>query len=281
MDCLVTSRDLIARLKAIWVRRVRKGHALFQDRYGLAYALEPTDDHAFYFRHRGWFEIGEQEFCRRYLKAGMTVVDVGAYIGIYTCLMAKLVEPSGHVHAFEPSAKSFARLQGNIARNRLTNVIANCQAVGSEQGQRHLFSYAPPFESLSSLVRPEVSRHEGVLKPGAQEVVEVVNLDWYCTDRSIDRIDLLKLDAEGAELEVLKGASGLLQREKIGAILFEVGQGSEHVEQCLTEHGFHLFAVAPDGSVEAASTIIPMGHANGLAIHRSAPVQREALTLAH
>ncbi len=272
---VVMSSGAGARFKAFVVRKLLRRPYLFKDRYGMRYRLEPTDDLALYFRHRGWFEEGEQEFCQRYLQPGMTAVDVGAYIGIYTCLMAKLVGPSGLVCAFEPSGRSFERLQGNVARNGLDNVMANRVAVGSGRGQCRLFSYVPPLESLSSLVHAEVTRRGRVVKPETTELVEIVSLDEYCGERDIRRIDLLKLDAEGAELNVLLGAQRLLADERIVTVLFEVGAESESVIQHLSMSGFQLFTVDVNGSLEPVAKSGMAGHMNGVAVHDSLAGRKE------
>jgi len=276
MDRLVTPasnglrlRGLHARWRAFWVRRVLRRSIVFRDRYGIQYALEPTDDLALYFTHRGWFEAAEQEFCRRYLRAGMTVFDVGAYIGVYTCLMASLVGPKGAVHAFEPVPESFERLCGNLALNRLTNVVANRLALFSRAGSQQLHVYAPPFQSLSSVVHAERARAGGSLRANPGMSVEAVRLDDYCRTRSVARIDLLKVDVEDAEHDVLVGAQGLLAEARIGCLLFEVGVRAGQVVDRLRGDGFQFFAVDPDGSLELIPEAAVAHLSNAVALHRS------------
>ena len=258
-----------ARLKAFWVRRVLRKRVLFRDRYGLAYFLEPTDDLALFFSHGGWFEAAEQEFCRKHLKPGMTAMDVGAYIGMFTCLMAKQVGPQGQVHAFEPSQRNYQRLCENLAVNGFQNVSANRQAVFSGNGLRALFCYEAPFESLSSLVRHKLIRERYVLGPASEEQVEMISLDEYCEKSAIKRIDLLKVDAEEAEPEVLAGAHHLLSQERVGALLFEVGTEIAQVLDRLKGHGFRFFALAPDGSPLPVTESEISRAVNGIAIHGS------------
>ncbi len=244
-------RRLVARLRAFWVRRLLRAPVRFTDRHGLSYTLYPTDDLELYFRHRGWFEVGEQEFCRRYLLPGMTAFDVGAYIGVYTCFMARLVGPTGQVHAFEPSRATHQRLLDNIRMNGIANAVANCQAAYSGSARVPLFLYGPPLESLSSLVHRQTVRGGTVIRPASEVSAEAVSLDDYCERREIDRIDLLKLDAEGAEPEVLTGAERLLGRASIRTVLFEVGAGIERLLDRLEARGFRFFTVGHDGSLTA------------------------------
>ena len=261
--------QLASRLKAIWIRRVHRRRVLFQDRYGLHYYLNPTDDLELFFSHRGWFEVAEQEFCRRHLNPGMTVVDVGAYIGMFTCLMAKQVLPQGQVHAFEPSQRSYQRLCENLAVNSFQNVTVNRQAVFSGNGDRALYCYGAPFESLSSVVRHELSREHNVLRSVSEEQVGTVSLDDYCEKWAIRRIDLLKIDAEGAEPEVFAGADQLLSQGRIRAVLFEVGPGVRQELDRLKSHGFRFSVLSPDGSLLPASESKVSRAVNIIAVHES------------
>jgi FkbM family methyltransferase len=262
-------RDVRARWRAFWVRRVLRRPIVFRDRYGIQYALEPTDDLALYFTHRGWFEEPEQEFCRRYLRAGMTVFDVGAYIGVYTCFMAALVGPRGAVHAFEPFPESFERLRRNLTLNGLTNVVANRQALFSRSGTQRLHVYVPPFQSLSSVVHAERARAGGSLRAKLDMSVEAVSLDDYCRARAVTHIDLLKLDVEDAEVDVLAGAPGLLAEARIGCLLFEIGTRAGQVVERLRADGFQFFAAGPDGSLEPILEGAVARMSNAVALHRS------------
>jgi FkbM family methyltransferase len=242
---------------------------LFRDRYGLRYSLEPSDDLALYFLHRGWFEEADQEFCRAYVKPGMSVIDVGAYIGMYACFLAKLVGPDGRVHAFEPVPRSCKRLIENIARNELTNVSINQEAISSGDGPGSLFVYDPPFESFSSLMHEERIRRDGLLKSTTKMVVSTTSLDAYCRNRGISRIDLLKLDAEGAEADIVKGAHSLLREGRVGAVLFEVGTGGKAVMEYLKQHDFCFYAINADGTLQQVKDSCGDRGVNLVALHQS------------
>ncbi len=267
-----------AHLRAWWVKKVRKTPIEFRDRYGLLYGLEPTDDLTLYFTHGGWFEEAEQEFCRAFLRPGMTVFDVGAYIGIFTCLMGTLVTEQGQVHAFEPSPRSYDRLVANIARNGLGNVVPQQQAVHGDSGQLKLYAYAPPYESLSSLVHRQTVRQGRPLERDTEHLVQAVTLDDYCEAKGIRRVDFLKLDAEGAEGEVLRGAQRLLKEGRIGAMLLEVGTEIRQVLEPLRPCGFSLFSVNENGSTSLADEARLLKCRNVVALHHSAPIPAQIST---
>jgi FkbM family methyltransferase len=204
-------------------------------------------------RHRGWLEEAEPAFVVQYLRPGMTAVDVGAYMGVYSCLMGKLVGPEGRVHAFEPSPTSFQRLLGNLELNGLTNVVANRQAVSDRSGTLALHCYPPPFESLNSVVHRELARGGTALGRVADEPVQAVSLDEYADRSALARIDFLRLDAEGAEVEILHGARRLIMREAVRCLLVNVSDDRQRVMELLAAHGFRFFTPARGGALEPAA----------------------------
>ncbi len=273
----MSALDWPARLRSAWRRRLVSGPTRFRDRHGLTYLLEPTDDVELYRRHHGWFEEAEQAFVVRHLRPGMTAVDVGAYIGVYTCLMARLVGPGGRVHAFEPSTTSFARLCRHVELNGLANVVANRQAVAGESGRLALRCYPPPFESLSSLVRRELVRSGRAIPPMREEPVEAVSLDDYAARAGLGRIDLLKLDAEGAELRILRGCRRLLAREAIRALLIEVNDDVARILAELRAAGFRFFTPTREGALEPTTTTATARAATNLvALHVADRLDRPA-----
>lgn len=239
-----------ARLRAAFIRRVRHADRIrFTDRHGVRYVLRASDDLSLYFRHRGWPERGEQAFCARHLRPGMVAFDVGAYLGVYALHMARLVGPSGQVHAFEPSPDSYARLVEHVRLNGAGHVVTNRCAVHATTARLTMKLYEPPFESLGTLAGGDVVRGGRVLAPVAALPVETVTLDEYCARAAVTRIDLLKLDVEGTELDVLEGAGRLLAGRGIRGVLVEVGVGFHAVARLLERHGFRLWSVAPDGGL--------------------------------
>jgi FkbM family methyltransferase len=238
----------------------------FRDRYGLRYVLHPSDDLALYFRHRGWFEEAEQAFCARWLGPGMVAVDAGAYLGAYTLLMAQRVGPTGQVHAFEPAASSVARLERHVALNGFPHVRVVRAALGAGPGRAVLRVYPSPWESLSRLDGAPVRRGGVLVRPVAEEEVEVVRLDDYCAAHGVERVDLWKLDVEGAELAALDGARGLVERGGVRALLVEVSERIEAVSAWLGARGFAFYAPTPEGGLAAVEPAAVRARANVVAL---------------
>lgn len=164
-----------------------------------------------------WFE-DESSFVRHLLKLGDNVIDIGANYGVYTLAMAKCVGPTGRVWAFEPASATAQLLAEAIAANGFTQVVLEKSAVSSSSGTAHL-SLNDNSELNALVASPSDS--------GLWETVPVVTLDETVDRYGIQGIDFLKIDAEGEESSILRGAecffskfSPLVQYEvKAGAVL--------------------------------------------------------------
>ena len=127
------------------------------------------------------------------LKPGQTVVDVGANIGCFTVLAARLVGPEGRVVAFEPDPNNLTRLQRNIALNRLKNVTVLPNAIGDRTASVDLFGGGSSlFPSLFDKVD---DRQDPTLR-GTVSMIALADALEMC---QVTRVDYLKLDCEGAE----------------------------------------------------------------------------------
>jgi FkbM family methyltransferase len=144
------------------------------------------------------------------------VFDVGANVGEWT-LSAARSWPRASIHAFEPSAATFAMLQAATAGLRVTCVR---RAVSDRPGQVELHE-VPGLPGLSSLHARDLSTHG--MEMTATEDVTAVTLDEYCADNGIAAVDVMKIDVEGHELAVLHGARRLLEDRRIKLIQFEFG----------------------------------------------------------
>lgn len=139
----------------------------------------------------------------RALRPGSVCLDIGANVGVVTVFLARHCE-GGSVHSFEPSATTFAYLTANVAANHLTNVVAHQLGVYDQTSTQHLSVH--PTHPGGAFVS------ETGIREGAGETIDVVALDdWFLTS-GLDRIDVVKIDVEGAELRVLRGGAQLLRR---------------------------------------------------------------------
>ena len=158
------------------------------------------------------------------LREGMIVFDVGANIGELSLLFSRFVRSSGQVHAFEPVRETFDRLQSIITAAGRSNVRLNQLAVSDENGAVDMNVYSAEYSSWNTIAnRPLASLGVEIQPPTLQKVASIT-VDQYCADNNIDYIDLLKIDVEGAEYQVLRGAKRMLQNRRIACCIFEFGQ---------------------------------------------------------
>lgn len=136
------------------------------------------------------------------LSPGSVVIDVGANIGYFTILSSRCVGSGGLVHAFEPIPLLRERLEHNVALNGLKNIQIWPVAVADHKGTANLY-LGPKTHLGTSSLRP-VGKGDHTVK------VSVGSLDSLLV--GLPRLDLLKIDIEGAELLALEGARGLLER---------------------------------------------------------------------
>ena len=147
----------------------------------------------------GVYEEFATEVIKQIIKEGAMVLDIGAYIGYYTLLFAKLVGNKGKVFAFEPSPDNFRILIDNVKVNNYANVEAIQKAAGFKEGKAILFLH--DFNT---------GRNRMALPYGQKSIeVEVVNLDKYFIDY-IKPFNFIKIDAEGMEYDILKGMARIL-----------------------------------------------------------------------
>jgi FkbM family methyltransferase len=128
-------------------------------------------------------------------------VDVGANVGFYTLCLAKRASRGG-IHSFEPVPLNYHVLALNILANRLANVVINNCAVGDANGEVDFcIARDSAFSSLIDTGRKAVIE---------TTKIPMVTLDSYCSEHNLPRIDILKVDVEGAEPAVVRGARSLL-----------------------------------------------------------------------
>ena len=162
---------------------------------------------------------GEARFLRQVLGACQTVFDVGANIGDWTALALE-INPRLQVHCFEPLPTTYAELQG---RSFPAQVVRNDFGLGSKAEQRSLLVYDHSSGMNTLFQRKGLEAGWGISTPHKAEAVWLDTVDAYCARRNIAQVDLMKLDVEGNELEVLRGAGTMLSEGRVGMVQFEYG----------------------------------------------------------
>ncbi len=200
-------RELVAAFRNphhVILDRIGLRHApyVLRTRDGLKMRIRPGPGDRFaafeIFGLHAYTSLGER------LNQGDVVVDVGANIGCYSVLAAKAVGPKGRVIAVEPSGATYACLLHNLSLNGLQNVSCRHAAVADQTGEAVLhIGNDPLFASLWT----EVAGHK---QSGATETVATISLRDLMAAEGLSRIDMLKMDCEGAEHAIIAGIDGAL-----------------------------------------------------------------------
>ncbi len=165
----------------------------------------------------------ERIFYWNVLRPGMTAFDVGANVGELTALFANAVAPDGRVHAFEPTPRTFHRLQDTCEALGLENVTANRTALSDRTGLLDIHVFPDAHSTKNSAIRRPAETVGLEAVPCGVESVPAITLDEYCVESGVDFIDLLKIDVEGLELAVLQGSERMFRRRCVALCVFEFG----------------------------------------------------------
>ena len=177
------------------------------------------------------------------LRTKNCVFDVGANVGYYTLLAASVLEGSGEVHAFEPCPRVFHLLSKNVKLNNWQCLRLNRMALAEADGEQRLFIPSSGSGTNASLI-------ENFTKQDSFEMVQTIRFDSYCHKNIKGRVDLIKLDVEGAEMSVLRGA-GTLFDEWSPDVICEVLKPFEgELDRFFTSKAYRKFLITDDGLQE-------------------------------
>jgi FkbM family methyltransferase len=141
---------------------------------------------------------------KKTLKPGMTFLDLGANIGYFSVIAAALVKDKGRVHAFEPMPQNLARLRRNLAQ--FLWAVAQPCAVGNVTGE------VPIHFSEKEAGWASIHDQHGLGNLPCNSTVSVLRLDDWLQNNSVNRLDFIKMDIEGSELDALLGARRMLSQ---------------------------------------------------------------------
>lgn len=172
------------------------------------------------------------------LRPGGVALDVGAHFGTWSLLAARR---GVRVHAFEPVPEMVDRLRRHARLNAAAGIVVNSVAAGAECGMVPFFAVRGGNTGSSSLMRMGVE--------GDEIRVPVVTLDAYVEREGIEHVQVLKVDVEGAEALVFRGARALLAKDDAPAVFFEVdaelcarfGATPREVKQFLVDCGYGIY----------------------------------------
>ncbi|MFA6297466.1 MAG: FkbM family methyltransferase [Candidatus Paceibacterota bacterium] len=185
------------------------------------------------------------------LEEDFVIFDAGANLGQYATLANKVFSDKAHIYSFEPGKETFSQMSKN------TSTIKNIQrcnfALGASVGVASL-NYDKEGSGLASVYERKLDHAN--ISLDTKEEIEVKTVDSVCVSNNINHIDFLKMDVEGHELEILKGASNMLDNKKISALQFEFGGANIDSRTYfqdfyyLLEKNYKIYRVLQDGLQE-------------------------------
>ncbi len=222
----------IARAPVIAMRRLLgRGPEVLVTRRGIRWQLDLREGIDFSIFVMGGFELRTIAAYAAVLKPGSVALDIGANIGAHALPLANMVGPTGRVLAFEPTAFAFSKLQRNLALNpQLQSRVRSFQmmlvASDVEALPEALYSSWPlePSGDVHPKLRGRLMSTEGA---------QAASLDRVLEQEAVERVDFVKLDVDGYECEVLRGASLTLKQRRPTLIM-------EVAPYVLAEHGASL-----------------------------------------
>ena len=203
----------------------------------------------------GEYQLQRDWWRRKDVSGSRVVLDIGANVGEWSQMLVRQA-PHGHdpvaIHAFEPCSDTHTSLVRNIAEWGLTEVIkAHPMALSSEAGVREFYSFGAN-KGINGF-------HPGVDPATVQQQVEkqeitTDTIDRFCASRHIERVHFIKIDTEGHDLDVIRGAQGMLAMRKIDVLQFEYNYRwilAQHflrdAMHLLKEHQYRIGKVTPRG----------------------------------
>jgi FkbM family methyltransferase len=196
------------------------------------------------------FEERNTRFFVKTLQEGDTVIDIGASRGWFSLLSSVLVK-SGRVISVEPLSSNILVLTKAIEENKSKNIILEKVAVGDHEGTAELKSL--PLNSGS----PSIVDFFGADKKTdrtalVSEIVTLTTVDTIVSKHSLTKLKVIKIDVQGAELDVLRGMANTLQAKKCEYVLIEYNQksGGDEVRRYIETFGYSCYQILGTGSLE-------------------------------
>jgi len=262
-------------LNSSFFRRINFKKKYLDKKYELSIFLNSTDliDHKILFT--GVYERGTNRILIKYLKEGDIVVEAGANTGSETLLISRLVGSTGRVLAFEPVPHVIKKLKQNIKLNKITNIDLHEIALGEKDQliSFHINSKDHPNQGMGTKLNIDFEQGEkiSVIQKTLDSVLETNYLN--------ENIAFIKMDIQGAEFDMLNGASKVIKKFN-PTIFFEASEGwsnLKNIYHLLISFNYTVFKVDENDASLIKLDINRLINGNWLAIHDSNQLARKFL----
>lgn len=197
----------------------------------------------------GQYEKETNDLLFEYVKPGQVVIEAGANNGTETVLLSRLVGPGGKVFAFEPVEHVYKSLQLNLSINDCKNVVAEQKALGESEGELYFNVLSQDY--CNQGMASKYDEQSGDIKV----LVKQTSIDLMLREHSFPSVDFIKMDIQGAEIELLKGAQHTIQKSR--PVIFteatEEFLSIETLYETLSVLGYSVYLIQVKGHLKLLS----------------------------
>ena len=162
----------------------------------------------------GTYEAGTIDFIKNRLQTGHTFIDVGAHYGLMSFVASRVVGKEGRIVAVEPIRKTYKNLITNIKLNKFLNIKSLNIALGEKNGTVKIYTHK--VNDMKSSISPRKTELNNYL---TSQEVKLKTIDSIVDEMKINKVNMLKIDVEGYEMNVIKGATHTIHRDKPDLII--------------------------------------------------------------
>lgn len=189
----------------------------FDDKIKITLSLSDWIQQQIYFLGEYHSEQRISSFWKNIIRKSNYIIDAGANVGYYTLIASKKIGSDGRIYSFEPVSKTYNRLIENVKLNNFSNIIPIKKALSHTDNQEiELFIADDKNWGMSSIYS-----HDRFA--GYKEIAETLTIDSFIIDNEIDKMDLIKIDVEGSEMDVINGMKDCISKYD-PTILVEINQ---------------------------------------------------------
>lgn len=274
--------------KQFWVHRVTRKPFLFSDWLNNSYWIYPSDN-IVYIVDQGTITDSKNviTLIENIVQPGWTCFDVGSHIGSTTIPMWNHTTETGKVVSFEADPSNVERLKRNLRQNNKTDehVIFNAVCDQEKTVTLSIIEERNGWQTLGDPSRDnEMNPNETIKKVD----VAGITLDSFCKLQHIEKVDFIKIDVEGAEVDVLLGAQELFSQHAVQFAVFEIApkmltwfknRTAQDAIDLVSKHNYSIYEIMSDGTLIKLESLIwsKDKHADCLAVAPNATVPPELL----
>lgn len=178
------------------------------------------------------------QWLEEYVHAGDVLYDIGANIGVYSLIAAKNTEGKAPIYAFEPGFPSFSQLCKNVVLNEVGNAVVPLQIALSDKTGLVDFNYRSLLTGSSLHMLGSATDRDGKrFSPVFTQLVPTYRLDDFVREFQIPRPQHIKLDVDGTEMDILRGAEEILASESLRSLILEISSDDASLIEFLGDRG--------------------------------------------